>query len=583
MFVRCKMRRKDGKEHRYWSVVENVRVRGGRVVQRQVLYLGEINDSQRAAWCRSIAVLDETASARQLALFPADRAAPALDCEVVQIRVTDVQVRDPRQWGACWLALTVWDRLELDRFWGPRLPPSRQGTRWLDVLKVQVCYRLIDPGSDWRLHRHWYAHSALRDLLGTDRVLTSDTLYRCLDKLVVHKRAFFSFLRTRWTTLFDARFDVLLYDLTSTYFESDPPFDDKRRFGYSRDKRSDCVQVVIALIVTPDGFPLAYEVMPGNTTDQTTLAGFLEQIEQQYGRSQRVWIMDRGIPTEATLAAMRAGDAPVRYLVGTPKGRLTRLEQAFLAQPWQAVRPAVTVKLLAEEGELYILVRSAQRQLKERGMRRRRLKTLWQRLGELQQQANTRDQLLLKLGAAKQAAGRAWALVDIGVPAPGEAVTPETFTVRLRRDRLHQARRREGRYLLRSNLTDEDPATLWHYYYMQLTEIEQAFKDLKHDLAIRPVFHQREARIEAHLFVSFIAYCLHVTLKNLARPHAPGLTPRAILETFATLQMVDVHLPTTDGRHLVLPRHTRPNAEHALLLHQLNLQLPTQLAPRLTT
>ena len=399
---------------------------------------------------------------------------------------------------------------------------------------------------------------------------------------MVHKRAFFSFLRTRWTTLFDARFDVLLYDLTSTYFESDPPFDDKRRFGYSRDKRSDCVQVVIALIVTPDGFPLAYEVMPGNTTDQTTLAGFLEQIEQQYGRSQRVWIMDRGIPTEATLAAMRAGDAPVRYLVGTPKGRLTRLEQAFLAQTWQAVRPSVTVKLLAEEGELYILVRSAQRQLKERGMRRRRLKTLWQRLGELQQQANTRDQLLLKLGAAKQAAGRAWALVDIGVPAPGEAVTPETFTVRLRRDRLHQARRREGRYLLRSNLTDEDPATLWHYY-MQLTEIEQAFKDLKHDLAIRPVFHQREARIEAHLFVSFIAYCLHVTLKNLARPHAPGLTPRAILETFATLQMVDVHLPTTDGRHLVLPRHTRPNAEHALLLHQLNLQLPTQPAPRLTT
>ena len=582
MFVRCKMRRKDGKEHRYWSVVENVRVRGGRVVQRQVLYLGEINDSQRVAWCRSIAVLDETAGARQLALFPADRAVPALDCEVVQIRVTDVQVRDPRQWGACWLALSVWDRLALDRFWGPRLPPSRQGTRWLDVLKVQVCYRLIDPGSDWRLHRHWYQHSALRDLLGTDRVLASNTLYRCLDKLVAHKRAFFSFLRARWTTLFDARFDVLLYDLTSTYFESDPPFDDKRRFGYSRDKRSDCVQVVIALIVTPDGFPLAYEVMPGNTTDQTTLAGFLEQIEQQYGRSQRVWIMDRGIPTEATLAAMRAGDAPVRYLVGTPKGRLTRLEQAFLAQPWQAVRPSVTVKLLAEEGELYILVRSAQRRLKERGMRRRRLKTLWQRLGELQQQANSRDQLLLKLGAAKQAAGRAWALVDICVPAPGEAVTPQTFTVRLRRDRLRQARRREGRYLLRSNLTDEDPATLWQYY-MQLTEIEQAFKELKHDLAIRPVFHQREARIEAHLFVSFIAYCLHVTLKNLARPHAPGLTPRAILETFATLQMVDVHLPTTDGRQLVLPRHTRPNREHDLLLHQLNLQLPTQPAPRLTT
>ena len=400
---------------------------------------------------------------------------------------------------------------------------------------------------------------------------------------MVHKRAFFSFLRTRWTTLFDARFDVLLYDLTSTYFESDPPFDDKRRFGYSRDKRSDCVQVVIALIVTPDGFPLAYEVMPGNTTDQTTLAGFLEQIEQQYGRSQRVWIMDRGIPTEATLAAMRAGDAPVRYLVGTPKGRLTRLEQAFLAQPWQAVRPSVTVKLLAEEGEL--LHPGAECPAAAKGTRHaaaaaedpvaaaRRVTAASQYPGSVAAQARRRQ------------AGR-WPGLGVGrqrrARPRGEAVTPETFTVRLRRDRLHQARRREGRYLLRSNLTDEDPATLWHYY-MQLTEIEQAFKDLKHDLAIRPVFHQREARIEAHLFVSFIAYCLHVTLKNLARPHAPGLTPRAILETFATLQMVDVHLPTTDGRHLVLPRHTRPNAEHALLLHQLNLQLPTQPAPRLTT
>ena len=268
MFVRCKMRRKDGKEHRYWSVVENVRVRGGRVVQRQVLYLGEINDSQRAAWCRSIAVLDETAGARQLAL---PRTGP------------------PRRWTARWCrsragarspsmgpaALTVWDP-GVGPVLGAALPPSRKGTRWLDVLKVEVCYRLIDPGSDWRLHRHWYQHSALRDLLGTDRVIPSDTLYRCLDKLVAHKRAFFSFLRARWTTLFDARFDVLLYDLTSTYFE----FDDKRRFGYSRDKRSDCVQVVVALIVTPDGFPLAYEVMPA--TDGSDHAGS-EQIQQYAG------------------------------------------------------------------------------------------------------------------------------------------------------------------------------------------------------------------------------------------------------------------------------------------------------------
>ena len=581
MFVRCKTRRKDGKEHRYWSVVENVRVRSGRVVQRQVLYLGEINDSQRAAWCRTIEVVEGKSGSRQMALFPEGREVPALECEVVRVQVQNVEVHAPRQWGACWLALCLWDRLELDRFWGYRLPASRQGTRWLDVLKVLVCYRLIDPGSEWRLHRQWYEHSALRDLLGCDRVLASNTLYRCLDKLVVHKEAFFSFLHERWTRLFDARFDVLLYDLTSTYFESDPPFEDKRQFGYSRDKRSDCVQVVIALIVTPDGFPLAYEVMPGNTSDNTTLAGFVEKIENQYGRSDRVWIMDRGIPTEATLATMREGDAPVHSLVGTPKGRLTKLEKSFLGKPWQAVRPCVEVKLLAEEGELYVLVHSESRVLKERSMRRRRLKKLWQRLHELRHQSNRRDQLLLKLGSAKKEAGRAWHLVDIRVPETGKPVTSETFTFALRRDRLRQARRREGRYLLRSNMTGEAPATLWKYY-MRLTEIEQAFKELKHDLAIRPIFHQREERIEAHIFVSFLAYCLHVTLKNLARPRAPGLTPRAILEKFSTIQMVDVHLPTTDGRRLVLPRHTRPSHDHELLLHQLGLKLPEQPAPRLS-
>ncbi len=581
MFVRAKRRFKDGKEHRYWSVVENVRNRDGRVVQRQVLYLGEINDRQRAAWCRSIEVLQGDSGSGSMALFAEDGEAPELACEVVRIQVKALSLHRPRQWGACWLALTLWDRLELDRFWRTRLPSSRQGTRWLDVLKTLVCYQLIDPGSEWRLHRHWYGHSAMRDLLGSPMaVIANDTLYRCLDKLAAHKRAFFSFLRARWETLFDARFDVLLYDLTSTYFESDPTFSDKRRFGYSRDKRSDCVQVVIALIVTPQGFPLAYEVMPGNTSDKTTLADFLEKIEAQYGRSDRVWIMDRGIPTEETLEAMRTGPAPVHYLVGTPKGRLTKLEKAFVGKPWRQVRESVEVKLLSEDGELYVLAQSRARVLKERGMRRRRLKKLWRRLHELRDQSLKRDELLLKLGAAKKEAGRAWHLVEIGLPKAREAVTAETFTFSLRRQRLRQARRREGRYLLRSNLTGEDPATLWRYY-MQLCEIEQAFKELKHDLAIRPIFHQREDRIEAHIFVAFIAYCLHVTLKNLARPRAPGLTPRAILEKFATMQMVDVHLPTTDGRYLILPRHTQPQREHQLLLDQLKLRLPEQPTPRI--
>ena len=278
---------------------------------------------------------------------------------------------------------------------------------------------------------------------------------------------------------------------------------------------------------------------------------------------------------------MRDGAAPVHYLVGTPKGRLTRLEKAFVGLPWQQVRESVEVKLLAEDGELYILAQSRPRILKEGGMRRRRLKKLWSRLHELRRQSLKRDELLLKLGAARKEAGRAWHLVEIRLPEAGEAVTADTFTFALRRDRLRRARRREGRYLLRSNLTGEDPATLWRYY-MQLTEIEQAFKELKHDLAIRPVFHQREERIEAHIFVAFIAYCLHVTLKNLARPCAPGLTPRAVLEKFSTLQMVDVHLPTTDGRHLVLPRRTDPTRDRQLLLHQLNLKLPEQPPPRIS-
>ena len=346
------------------------------------------------------------------------------------------------------------------------------------------------------------------------------------------------------------------------------------------DKRRDCERVVIALMVTPDGFPLAYEVMAGNTSDNTTLADFLTKIEDQYGRSDRVWIMDRGIPTEETLEAMREGDTPVRYLVGTPKGRLTRLEKSFLEIPWQEVRQSVDVKLLTNDGELFVLVRSERRVLKERSMRRRRLKKLWKRLGELRRQSNRRDTLMLKLGAAKKDAGRAWFLVEVDVPNTDEELAAHGLTYRLRRKKLRQVFRREGRYLLRSNMTGEDPAALWRHY-MQLTEIEQAFKELKHNLAIRPIFHQLEQRIEAHIFVSFIAYCLLVTLKNLARPQAPGLTPRAIVEKFAAIQMVDLHVPTADGRHLVLARHTQPSEDHELLLRQLDSALPKQPAPKL--
>jgi transposase len=583
MFLRHKIRRKDGKQHRYWSIVENRRVSGGRTVQRHVLYLGEINDSQQAAWCRTVEAFDENRpDRRQIALFPEDRAAPALACDVLHVKLSGLRLCRPRQWGACWLACELWDQLRLDDFWSPRLPPSRQGTRWLNVLKTLVTYRLIDPGSEWRLHRQWYEQTAIGDLLGEDFALAhKDTLYRCLDKLLAHKSELFSFLRQRWQMLFQADFEVLLYDLTSTYFECNPPEAGKRRFGHSRDHRSDCVQVVIALIVTPDGFPLAYEVMPGNTSDKTTLHDFLARIEAQYGKARRTWVMDRGIPTEETLAEMRTAATPTHYLVGTPRGRLSQLEKDFLSKPWAEVRDSVHVKLVEQDGELYILARSDGRRDKEQAMRRRRLKKLVKRLHELRQQKLTRDQLLIKLGAARKEAGpAACRLIDIQLPDKDQPVTPETFGFKLNWQKLREARRREGSYLLRSNLTDSDPAKLWTFY-LQLVEIEQAFKELKGDLAIRPIYHQTDARIEAHIFVAFLAYCLQVTLKQRLRSLAPGLTPRSMLDKMAAIQMVDVQLPTTDGRTVLLSRYTEPEPDQLLLLGELKMALPAQPPPRI--
>ncbi len=587
MYLKCHRRIKDGKEHRYWSIAEKQRCADGRVVDRHLLYLGEINDSQQAAWLRCIEAF-EVGSQRQLrlALFPADRAIPAHAADVgVQVRLSEFTLERPRQWGACWVFCRLWEELQLERFWQERLPDSREGTSWYHVLMVLVAYRLIAPGSEWRLHREWYQRSAMGDLLGEDcAVVAKDTLYRCLDKLLPHKAALFTFLTARWQDLFGVTYDVLLYDLTSTYFESDPPFDgeDKRRYGYSRDRRPDCVQVVLALIVTPEGFPLAYEVLPGNTADNTTLPAFLTQIEARYGQARRIWVMDRGIPTEAHLTRMR--ERGIRYIVGTPKGRLTKLEQALLRLPWQAARPSVQVKLLPHDAELYVWVQSDARVHKERAMRRRRLKRLWARLTALQRQRPTYETLLLKLGAAKTEAGRVWALVRVALPAPppqAERARRVDFTFTLNTAKLRRVRRHEGRYLLRSNLTETEPARLWEFY-LQLVEVEAAFKDLKGDLAVRPIYHQVEARIEAHIFVAFLAYCLHVTLKAHLRHRAPGLTVRQVLEKFAAMQMLDVHFPTTDGRELIFTRYTQPEPDQQLLLAQLGWTLPKQPPPKIT-
>ena len=580
LFLRCHHRHKNGKDHEYWSVVENHRSVAGKVVQRQVLYLGELTGAQQLAWKKLSEQIDPSPpAAAALPGFSGEEAASAVP--VPKIDFSAFSLHHPRQWGACWVADRMWRDLQLEPFWKARLPASREGTAWWQVLQTLVTYRLIDPGSEFRLHRQWLPNSAMADLLGSeDSLLSKDNLYRCLDKLLKHRDALFAHLRSRWEDLFAAKFDVLLYDLTSTYFESDPPFPDgdKRRFGYSRDRRSDCVQVIIALVITPEGFPLAYEVMAGNTQDKATLVGFLKKIRRRYGKARRTWIMDRGIPTEETLALMRKPRHRIHYLVGTPRGQLNRLEARLAERPWQAVRDSVSVKLLPQTDEVFVFVESADRVGKERSMRRRKLRQLVERLKELRAQSGLRrDDLLVKLGQAKQKAGRVYGLVEVRVPETDGG--PLEFG--LRWPKLRQAWRREGRYLLRGNFAAEDPGRLWELY-LQLVEIEAAFRNLKSDLELRPIFHAKESRIEAHIFVAFVSYCLHVCLRAHLRRVAGGLTPRALLEKFQSLQLIDVHLPMEDGRTLILTRRTQPNLDQRLLLERLGWELPDQPPPRIT-
>jgi hypothetical protein len=582
MYLRANKRIKDGKEHRYWSVEESRRLRSGRVVQRRVLYLGEINDSQQAAWRKTLEVFDEAEQrAASLSLFPEDRALPADALDGVQVKLKEMELRRPRAFGNYWLGCELWRQLGLSEFWKERLGKGREEVPWAKVLELLAVSRWVAPGSEFRLHRQGFDQSAMGDLLGTGfAVAEKDRLYRCLDRIGEHKTALFEHLRQRWQDLFQARFDVLLYDLTSTYIEGEGEEIPKAKHGYSRDHRGDCRQVVIALVVTPEGFPLAYEVLAGNTSDRTTLRGFLDKIEAQYGRARRVWVMDRGVPTEEVLEQMRGSKQEVYYLVGTPRSKIQQYEKRWLELPWQKVRESVEVKLFAEDGELYVLAKSEGRHAKERAMRRRKLARLLKTLRKLRRGAPARDQLLLRIGAAKKEAGRAFGFVPLHLPREGKEVTRQTFSFHLDREKLQKAELRDGHYLLRSNLLGEKPEVLWELYIL-LTQIEAAFKTLKSELGLRPIYHQVEKRVEAHIFVAFLAYALSVTLRQRLAPCAPGLTPRAVLEKLATIQMLDVCLPTTDGRWLIMPRYTQPEPEQMLLLQQLHLVLPSQSPPRI--
>lgn len=585
MFLRFNTRKKDGKVHRYWSIVENRRLRTGRHTQRTVFYLGEINDTQQAAWRKQLEAFDETVQrSEQIALFPEDREIPPDALGGLQVKLSEMTLERPRGFGDCWLACRLWDELHLDEFWRERLPAGKAEVPWCKVLELLAVRQLVEPGSKWHLHRRWFLNSAMDELLDEDfAVAAKNRLYECLDIIDTHRTALFTHLQARWKDLFGATYDLLLYDLTSSYFEGEMARAPKARHGHSRDKRSDCRQIVIAVVLTPEGFPLAYEIMPGNTSDKTTLKAFLQKIETQYGKANRIWIMDRGVPTEETLEEMRRSDPPVGYLVGTPRARWDQFRADFEKLPWQKQRDTVDVKLLAHGDEVYVLAKSSGRHAKERAMRRRKLAKLLRSLRALRrarQRPWKRDTLMFKLGAARKAAGRAWSFVALTLPTARQPVNRDTFRFTLLKAKLREAEARDGHYLLRGFRAGDSAGPLWEQY-MELSEIEAAFKTLKSDLHLRPIRHHGEKRIEAHVLVCFLAYCLSVTLRRRLAAHAPGLTPRAVLETLASILMIDVHLPLSDGRELVLPRYTQPEPEHRLLLEKLGWELPPQPPPRI--
>ncbi len=585
MFVRYNTRKKDGKEHRYWSVVENRRLRLGHTTQRTVLYLGEINDTQQAAWRKSLDVVNEANQlTEQICLFPEDREIPPDVLNGLQVKLSELTLEHPRAFGGCWLGCRLWDELGLGPFWRQRLPEGRAEVPWFKVLELLTVRQLVAPGSKWHLHRRWFLCSAMDQLLEEDfAVAAKNRLYECLDRLDQHRAALFTHLQGRWKDLFGATYDLLLYDLTSTYFEGEMEQAPKAKHGYSRDKRSDCRQVVIAVVLSAEGFPLAYEIMPGNTSDRTTLRLFLQKIQTQYGQARRVWVMDRGIPTEETLEEMRQSDPPVGYLVGTPRVGWDQFKDRFEKVPWQKLRDTIQVKLLSQDKEVYVLAKSEGRRQKETAIRRRKLARLLRTLRMLRrtrQRPWKRDTLLHKLGAAHKQAGKAWGFVKITLPKARQPVNRDTFQFELLKDKLKDAQQRDGHYLLRGFDAGDQAGPLWERY-MQLSEIEAAFKTLKSDLQLRPIRHHVELRIEAHILVCFLAYCLSLTLRKRLEAHAPGLTPRAVLETLSDILMLDVHVPLADGRQLVMPRYTQPEAEHRLVLEKLGWDLPPQPPPRI--
>lgn len=578
MFLRANRRTKDGKDHTYWSLVETVRTPGG-PRQRTVCYLGELNTGAAARWRKTIQLVNARGEEVQLALFPADGAECPEEDGVVQIRLDRVRWTRPREFGDGWLGWHLWRRLGLHAFCERALDAVPADVPWSRIAAILAINRLCAPGSELAIEARWYGTTALDDLVGVDAAqVNTDRLYRCLDLLLPQKAALHQHLSARYGELFRAQYEVLLYDLTSTYVEGAAAGTPQMRRGYSRDHRPDCKQVVLALVVSPEGFPLAYEVFDGNRPDVTTVTEILDVVEATYGRAQRVWVFDRGLVSEQNLATLRARQA--QYLVGTPRAQLKAFERELVAGDWHQVREEVEVQWVAAPGgdEGFVLCRSALRRAKERAMRERASRSLEADLARLARQVETgrlteEARLQRRIGRLLERYPSVAALYEIAVTGPEGA---RRVVWRERADRRAWCEAREGAYLLRTNLTEADPAQLWAQY-VQLTEAEAAFRALKSELAIRPIWHQKASRVQAHILVAFLGYALWVTLKHTLKRAGSALSPQQALHCLRGIESGDILLETTDGRTLRLRRVSRPDARQQGLLDQLDLTLPERL------
>jgi transposase len=578
MFLRPHHRDKDGKRHTYWSLVETVRTPDG-PRQRTLCHLGELNDSAQARWLKTIEVFNDAGERHQLKLFPSDIAPPPDDAEVAHVLIHRVRLERTRQLGPALLGLALWRQLRLDEFFETRLDAVPADVPWSRVATILAINRLCAPGSELAIEERWYPTTALDDLLHIPEGAINDTrLYRTLDHLLPQKTALERHLTTRYGELFAAEFDVLLYDLTSTYVEGAAAKNPMMHRGYSRDHRPDCLQLVLAVIVNVDGFPLSYETFDGNRADVTSLETVMRMVERKYGQARRVWVFDRGIVSDANLAAIRRRGG--QYLVGTRRATLRHVEQALLDGPWTHVRDEVEAQLIPIPGgtETYVLCRSTARREKELAIRRRFSTRLEDRLRGLEKRVATGR--LKDRGKIERVLGRLQAsyasVADLYEMAVRDEDGPLRLHWRLIEERRAWRDAREGAYLLRTNLVGQTVEELWTKY-IQLTEAEAAFRALKSELAVRPVFHQLEPRAKAHVLVAFLGYALWVTLKHLLHRRGTGLTPVRALALLATLQSADIILPTTDGREIRLRRVTQPTPEQQRLLDQLDITIPTHL------